>query len=83
MLYGAPEVPGQEKEPMQRVTHSPLLGYQGGASERSTLFSLPWMKNFRKINKIKKFKKQKRMKMKMKGWGGGTCETKLNAYTMI
>jgi len=33
------------------------------------------IKNFRKINKIKKFKKQKRVKMKMKGWGGGTCET--------
>jgi len=68
---------------LPRVLHSPLLGLQGGASERSTLFSLPWMKNLRKINKIKKFKKQKRMKMKMKGWGGGTCETKLNAYTMI
>jgi hypothetical protein len=76
-------VSGQEKETVPRVIHSPLLGLQGGASERSTLFSLPWMKNFRKINKIKKFKKQKRMKMKMEGWGGGTCETKLNAYTMI
>ena len=70
MLYGAPEVPGQEKETVQRVIHSPLLGYQGGASERSTLFSLPWMKNFRKINTIKKFKKQKRMKMKNERMGG-------------
>jgi hypothetical protein len=34
------------------------------------LFSLPWMKNFRKINKIKKFKKQKRMKMKNERMGG-------------
>jgi len=40
-------------------------------------------KKFQKNKQIKKFKKQKRMKMKMKGWGGGTCETKLNAYTMI
>jgi len=40
-------------------------------------------KNFRKIIKIKKFKNRREMKMKMKGWGGGTCETKLNAYTMI
>jgi len=70
-------VPGQEKETLPRVLHSPLLGLQGGASERSTLFSLPWMKNLRKINKIKKFKKQKRVKMKMKGWGGGTCETNM------
>jgi hypothetical protein len=70
MLYEALEVPGQEKEPMRRVIHSPLLGYQGGASERSTLFSLPWMKNFRKINTIKKFKKQKRMKMKNERMGG-------------
>jgi len=60
---------GQEKETVPRVIHSPLLGLQGGASERSTLFSLPWMKKFQKNNKIKKFKKQKRMKMKMKGWG--------------
>ncbi len=84
MLYGAPEVPGQEKEPVQRVPHSPLLGYQRGASERSTLFSLPWMK-FQKNKQNQKIQKQKRMKMKMKmkGWGGGTCETKLNAYTMI
>ena len=67
MLYEAPEVPGQEKEPVQRVPHSPLLGYQGGASERSTLFSLPWMKNFRKINT---FKIQKRMKMKNERMGG-------------
>jgi hypothetical protein len=57
MLYEAPEVPRQEKEPVQRVAHSPLLGYQGGASERSTLFSLPWMKISRKIIKIKKLKK--------------------------
>jgi len=71
MLYETPEVPGQEKEPVQRVSHSPLLGYQGGASERSTLFSLPWMKNFRKKNKIKKFKNRRKRKMKMKG-----CETK-------
>ncbi len=77
MLYGAPEVPRQEKEPVQRVAHSPLLGCQGGASERSTLFSPPWMKIYRKINKIKKFKNRREMKMKMKGWGGGgTCETK-------
>jgi hypothetical protein len=39
--------------------------------------------NFRKINKIKKFKNRREMKTKMKGWGGGTCETKLNAYTTI
>jgi hypothetical protein len=83
MLYGAPEVPRQEREPLQRVIHSPLTGLRGGASERSSLVSLPWMKNFRKINKIKKFKNRRKMKMKMKGWGGGTCETKLNAYTMI
>ena len=70
MLYEAPEVPGQEKEPAQRVAHSPLLGHQGGVSERSTLFSLPWMKKFQKINKIKKFKKQKRMKMKNERMGG-------------
>jgi hypothetical protein len=74
---------GQEKETVPRVIHSPLLGLQGGASERSTLFSLPWMKKSQKNKQNQKFKKQKRMKMKMKGWGGGTCETKLNAYTMI
>jgi len=69
MLYGAPEVPGQEKEPMQRVTHSPLLGYQGGASERSTLFSLPWMK-FQKNKQNQKIQKQKRMKNENERMGG-------------
>jgi hypothetical protein len=57
MLYEAPEVPGQEKEPMRRVIHSPLLGYQGGASERSTLFSLPWMKKFQKNKHNQKIQK--------------------------
>ncbi len=69
MLYGAPEVPGQEKEPVQRVPHSPLLGYQGGASERSTLFSLPWMKKFQKNKQIKKFKNRREMKNENEGWG--------------
>jgi hypothetical protein len=50
-------VPGQEKEPMRRVIHSPLLGYQGGASERSTLFSLPWMKKFQKNKHNQKIQK--------------------------
>jgi hypothetical protein len=72
MLYGAPEVPRQEREPVGQVIHSPLTGLRGGASERSSLVSLPWMKISRKIIKIKKFKNRR----EMKGWGGGTCETK-------
>ncbi len=51
------------------VLHSPLSGQQGGSSERSFLFSLPWNKISKKIMKIKKFKN--RREMKMKGWGGG------------
>ncbi len=70
MLYGAPEVPRQKKEPVQQVAHSPLLGYQGGASERSTLFSLPWIKISRKIIKIKKNKKQKRNEDENESMGG-------------
>jgi hypothetical protein len=42
---------------MRRVIHSPLLGYQGGASERSTLFSLPWMKKFQKNKHNQKIQK--------------------------
>jgi hypothetical protein len=76
-------VPGQEKETVPRVIHSPLLGLQGGASERSTLFSLPWMKKFQKNKQNQKIQKTEENEMKMEGWGGGTCETKLNAYTMI
>ena len=71
MLYGAPEVPGQEKEPVQRVAHSPLLGYQGGASERSTLFSLPWMKKFQKNKqnqKIQKTEENENENERMGGW---------------
>ncbi len=81
MLYGAPEVPRHEKEPVQRVAHSPLPGYQRGASERCSLFSLPWIKISRKIIKIKKFKKfknRREMKMKMKVWGGGVVHVKQN-----
>ncbi len=62
MLYEAPEVPGQEKEPIQRVTHSPLLGRQGGASERSTLFSLPWMKISEEQTKSKNSKTEENEK---------------------
>ena len=76
-------MPGQEKETVQRVIHSPLLGHQGGTSERSTLFSLPWMKKFQKNKQNQKIQKTEENEMKMEGWGGGTCETKLNAYTMI
>ena len=71
MPYGAPEVPGQEKEPVQRVAHSPLLGYQGGASERSTLFSLPWMKKFQKNKqnqKIQKTEENENENERMGGW---------------
>ena len=74
---------GQEKETVPRVIHSPLLGLQGGASERSTLFSLPWMKKFQKNKQNQKIQKTEENENEMKGWGGGTCETKLNAYTMI
>jgi hypothetical protein len=35
-------------------------------------------KNFQKNNQNKKnLKNRREMKMKMKRWGGGTCETKL------
>jgi len=70
MLYGAPEVPGQEKEPVQRVPPSPLLGYQGGASERSTLFSLPWMKISEKQTKSKnsKTEENENENERMGGW---------------
>ena len=71
MLYGAPEVPGQEKETVSRVIHSPLLGLQGGASERSTLFSLPWMKKFQKNKqnqKIQKTEENENENERMGGW---------------
>jgi len=64
-------VPGQEKETVQRVIHSPLLGYQGGASERSTLFSLPWMKKFQKNKqnqKIQKTEENENENERMGGW---------------
>jgi hypothetical protein len=64
-------VPGQEKEHRQRVIHSPLLGYQGGASERSTLFSLPWMKKFQKNKqnqKIQKTEENENENERMGGW---------------
>jgi hypothetical protein len=64
-------VSGQEKETVQRVIHSPLLGCQGGASERSTLFSLPWMKKFQKNKqnqKIQKTEENENENERMGGW---------------
>jgi hypothetical protein len=62
---------GQEKETVPRVIHSPLLGLQGGASERSTLFSLPWMKKFQKNKqnqKIQKTEENENENERMGGW---------------
>jgi hypothetical protein len=41
------------------------------------------MKKFQKNKQNQKIQKTEENEMKMEGWGGGTCETKLNAYTMI
>jgi len=63
-------VPGQEKETVQRVIHSPLLGHQGGASERSTLFSLPWMKKFQKNKQNQKIQKTEENENENEWMGG-------------